>query len=120
MIDGIVSGKLTMPPKELFNRRGLPYVIAKLQSYTYTKRQAVYVNVITFDTAVCRYLLDKAAGDMVSLGGIITPKLVNVYGQTEIELDITAKAVLGGYYVQQADGKGNLFTELIPSARLVI
>jgi hypothetical protein len=47
-----------------------------------------------------------------SIGGIITPKLADDYGQAVVELNITALAVLSGYHIGQANGKGRLLAML--------
>ena len=98
MIDGIISGVLVLPPKRLFTRRASPYVIGKIDVMAVRQDgQPVHGNVIAFDAGVCTALLAMSKGDTVSLGGIITPKLADDYGQAVVELNITALAVLSGY-----------------------
>ncbi|OSI16865.1 hypothetical protein BWD09_06475 [Neisseria dentiae] len=110
MIDGIIIGKLTRPPKRLFTVRGSVYVIAKMNVHTYrVGSPPIYANIIAFDSRVCAYLLERKQGETLSLGGIITPKLTAEYGQTEIELDLTVKTIMTGYHIGQAAGKGRLF-----------
>ena len=53
-----------------------------------------------------QYLIAEAKG------GIITPKLADDYGQAVVELNITALAVLSGYHIGQANGKGRLLAML--------
>ncbi|MDO5638588.1 MAG: hypothetical protein Q4G28_01820 [Neisseria sp.] len=109
MIDGIISGKLVLTPKKMFTRRGSLYVIGKLDVMTLRpERLPVHGNVIAFDAAVCAALLAMSKGDTVSLGGVITPKHGDDYGQPVIELDITAKAIMHGYHIGQANGNGRL------------
>ena len=113
MIDGIISGVLVLPPKRLFTRRASPYVIGKIDVMAVRQDgQAVRGNVIAFDAGVCTALLAMSKGDTVSLGGIITPKLADDYGQAVVELNITALAVLSGYHIGQANGKGRLLAML--------
>ncbi|VEE98856.1 Uncharacterised protein [Neisseria canis] len=53
MIDGIISGKLTRPPKKLFTVRGSVYVIAKMNVHTYRENSPpIYANIIAFDSRV--------------------------------------------------------------------
>ncbi|QMT40401.1 hypothetical protein [Neisseria shayeganii] len=110
MIDGIISGRLSRPPKKLFTERGSVYVIAKMNVSSFNRElPAMHANVIAFDGRVCGYLLERQQGETVSLGGIITPRLTHAYGQPEIELNLTAKAVMRGYHIGQAQGKGWIF-----------
>lgn len=119
MIDGVLSGKLLLPPKTMYTVRGTEYVIAKMTVYGYANSNLQVENldgdIIAFDRAVCAELKNKKQGDVFSILGTITPilkKKPSTGQELPLTLYITARKLYDGYVTDQARGKGKIFQVL--------
>lgn len=113
MIDGIVSGKLLLQPREMRTRRGTSYLIAKMLVYGYAigtvKAQTLHGDLIVFDRAAMRELEAFKVGSVLSVCGIITPVREADLGIEETVLKIVVKSLVTGYINQQRHNQGDLF-----------
>ncbi len=107
MIDGVISGKLLLKPKTMLTGRGTPYLIAKMTVYGYqsgnVKAESVHGDLIVFDAAA------RAAGEMVTVCGVIVPVREVYQGIEETVFKVTVYGVLRDYISGQTKGKGAVF-----------
>ena len=101
MIDALISGKLHGKATERTSKAGKPYALAKVRAST-GDGEALFVNVIAFDTAPCTALLALGDGDAVALVGTLTPKAwLDREGQPRAAVDVVAAQVLSAYHVRR-------------------
>ena len=94
MIDALIAGKLTKKPVQRTGNSGKPFATANVRVAT-TGEEAVFVSVISFDSAIVAALVALDAGDSVSLSGQLTPKV----WQGKPALDLVAHGILTPYHV---------------------
>lgn len=101
MIDALIAGKLHGAPTEKTSKAGKPFVTAKVRAAA-GDGEALFVNVIAFDTTVCTALLGLGDGDAVSLSGALSPKAwIDREGNPRPALDLVAHGVLTTYHVSR-------------------
>lgn len=101
MMDGLIAGKLQGKATERTSKAGKPYALAKVRAST-GDGEALFVNVIAFDTAPCTALLALGDGDAVALAGTLTPKAwLDREGQPRAAVDLVAAQVLSAYHVRR-------------------
>lgn len=101
MIEGLIAGKLQGKATERTSKAGKPFAIAKVRAAT-GEGEALFVNVIAFDTAPCTALLALGDGDAVALAGTLTPKAwLDREGQPRAAVDLVAAQVLSAYHVRR-------------------
>jgi single-stranded DNA-binding protein len=99
MIDALIAGKLYGSPTEKTSKAGKPFVTAKVRAAA-GDGEALFVNVIAFDTTVCAALLALGEGDSLALAGSLTPKVwTDREGNTRPAMDMVAHGVLTAYHV---------------------
>lgn len=100
-MDGLIAGKLQGKATERTSKAGKPFAIAKVRAAT-GDGEALFVNVIAFDTGPCTALLALGDGDAVALAGTLTPKAwLDREGQPRPALDMVAAQVLSAYHVRR-------------------
>lgn len=113
MMEGLIAGKLQGKATERTSKAGKPFAIAKVRAAT-GEGEALFVNVIAFDTAPCTALLALGDGDAVALAGTLTPKAwLDREGQPRAAVDMVAAQVLSAYHVRR---KRETVTKPAPSA----
>lgn len=101
MIDGLIAGKLQGKATERTSKNGKPYALAKVRAAG-GDGEALFVNVIAFDTGPCTALLALGDGDSVALVGTLTPKAwLDREGQPRAAVDVVAAQVLSAYHVRR-------------------
>ena len=84
MIEGLITGRLTTDPSERTDRFGKTFMVARmratvgdggLRANTGDGPSSLFVNVVAFDPVPCNQLRELQEGDVVSLGGPLTPKV---------------------------------------------
>ncbi|MBP9940209.1 MAG: single-stranded DNA-binding protein [Comamonas sp.] len=101
MIDGLIAGKLQGKATERTSKNGKPYALAKVRAAG-GDGEALFVNVIAFDTGPCAALLALGDGDAVALAGTLTPKAwLDREGQPRAAVDMVASQVLSAYHVRR-------------------
>lgn len=101
MIDGLIAGKLQGKAAERTSKNGKPYALAKVRAAG-GDGEALFVNVIAFDTGPCTALLALGDGDAVALAGTLTPKAwLDREGQPRAAVDMVAAQVLSAYHVRR-------------------
>lgn len=98
MIDALISGKLHGKPIQRTGQSGKRFVTSRVRT-PMSDGDAVFVNVIAFDSAVGAALLALDDGDSVALSGSLTPKVWTKDGEARPSLDMVAHAVLTPYHV---------------------
>jgi hypothetical protein len=74
MIEGLVAGNIWGEPEKRLGKNNSIFVLAKVRAQG-TQPELVIANVIAFDVAACKALLDLRDGDAVSLAGSLLPKV---------------------------------------------
>lgn len=101
MMEGLIAGKLQGKATERTSKAGKPYALAKVRAAT-GDGEALFVNVIAFDTGPCTALLALGDGDAVALAGTLTPKAwLDREGQPRAAVDMVASQVLTTYQVKR-------------------
>jgi len=101
MIDGLISGKLHGAPEERTGKNGAPFVVAKVLAVS-SDGENLIVNVIAFETATCKALLNLADGDSLALAGSLTPRVwTDKQGTTRPSLDMVAHQSLSVYDIER-------------------
>lgn len=101
MIDGLIAGKMHGKAIERTSKNGKPYALAKVRAAG-GDGEALFVNVIVFDTGPCNALLALGDGDSVALAGTLTPKAwLDREGQPRAAVDVVAAQVLSAYQVRR-------------------
>lgn len=101
MMEGLIAGKLQGKATERTSKAGKPYALAKVRAAG-GDGEALFVNVIAFDTGPCTALLALGDGDSVALVGTLTPKAwLDREGQPRPALDMVAAQVLSAYHVRR-------------------
>jgi single-stranded DNA-binding protein len=99
MIDGLISGKLHGTPEERVGKNGAPFVVAKVLAAS-SDGENIIVNVIAFETATGKALLNLDEGDSVALAGNLTPRVwTDKQGAARPSLDMVAHHVLSAYAI---------------------
>jgi single-stranded DNA-binding protein len=94
MIEGLVAGHIWGDPEKRVGKNNSIFVVAKVRAQG-TQPELVIVNVIAFDNAVSKALLDLRDGDAVSLSGSLLPKVwIDKQGVSRAALDMIAGRVL--------------------------
>ena len=94
MIEGLVAGNIWGDPEKRVGKNNSLFVVAKVRAQG-TQSELVIVNVIAFDNAACKDLMDLRDGDAVSLSGSLLPKVwVDKQGVSRAALDMVASRVL--------------------------
>ena len=97
MMEGLIAGKLQGKATERTSKTGKPYALAKVRAAT-RDGEALFVNVIAFDTDPCTALLALGEGDAVALAGTLTPKAwLDREGQPRAAVDMVVSQVLTTY-----------------------
>jgi single-stranded DNA-binding protein len=101
MIDGLISGRLHGLPEERVGKNGSPFVVAKVVA-TSSDGENIIVNVIAFEVATCKALLNLEEGDALALTGNLTPRVwTDKQGTVRPSLDMVAHRALSAYEVQR-------------------
>jgi hypothetical protein len=101
MIDGLISGKLYGTPEERIGKNGAPFVVAKVLAAS-CDGENIIVNVISFESATGKSLLNLEDGDSVALVGNLTPKVwTDKQGAARPSLDMVAHQVLSVYDIER-------------------
>ena len=94
MIEGLVAGNIWGEPEKRVGKNNSIFVVAKVRAQG-SQPELVIVNVIAFDVAACKALLDLRDGDAVSLSGSLLPKVwIDKQGVSRAALDMIASRVL--------------------------
>ena len=94
MIEGLVAGNIWGEPDKRVGKNNSIFVVAKVRAQG-SQPELVIVNVIAFDVAACKALLDLRDGDAVSLSGSLLPKVwIDKQGVSRAALDMIASRVL--------------------------
>jgi single-stranded DNA-binding protein len=94
MIEGLIAGHIWGDPEKRVGKNNSIFVVAKVRAQG-TQPELVIVNVIAFDNAVSKALLDLRDGDAVSLSGSLLPKVwIDKQGVSRAALDMIAGRVL--------------------------
>ncbi|TAN11546.1 MAG: single-stranded DNA-binding protein [Burkholderiaceae bacterium] len=98
MIDALIAGKLYARPQPHTAKNGNTFATAKLRAAI--GEEALFVNVIAFETGAVAALLALDAGDSVAVTGNLTPKVWTAKdGPARPALDVVAAQVLTPYHV---------------------
>lgn len=90
MIDGLIAGRLHGLAEERTGKNGNPFVVAKVLAANIDGENLI-VNVIAFEMATCKALLQLQEGDALALAGSMTPKVwTDKQGATRPSLDMVA------------------------------
>lgn len=101
MMEGVIEGKLQGKATERASKTGKPYALAKVRAAT-GDGEALFVNVISFDTGLCTALLALGGCDAVALAGTLTPKAwLDREGQPRAAVDMLASQVLTAYQAKR-------------------
>ena len=94
MIEGLVAGTIWGEPEKRLGKNDSLFVVAKVRAQG-TQPELTIVNVIAFDHAACKALLQLQDGAAVSLSGSLLPKVwVDKQGVSRAALDMIASRVL--------------------------
>ena len=94
MIEGLVAGTIWGEPEKRLGKNDSLFVVAKVRAQG-TQPELTIVNVIAFDHAACKALLQLQDGAAVSLSGSLLPKVwVDKQGVSRAALDMIATRVL--------------------------
>jgi single-stranded DNA-binding protein len=94
MIEGLVAGNIWGEPEKRVGKNNSIFVVAKVRAQG-SQPELVIVNVIAFDNAACKVLLERRDGDAVSLSGSLLPKVwIDKQGVSRAALDMIASRVL--------------------------
>ena len=94
MIEGLIAGHIWGDPEKRVGKNNSIFVVAKVRAQG-TQPELVIVNVIAFDHAASKALLDLRDGDAVSLSGSLLPKVwIDKQGVSRAALDMIAGRVL--------------------------
>ncbi len=94
MIEGLIAGHIWGDPEKRVGKNNSIFVVAKVRAQG-TQPELVIVNVIAFDHAVSKALLELRDGDAVSLSGSLLPKVwIDKQGVSRAALDMIAGRVL--------------------------
>jgi single-stranded DNA-binding protein len=94
MIEGLVAGNIWGDPEKRVGKNNSIFVVAKVRAQG-SQPELVIVNVIAFDTGVCKALQCLRDGDAVSLAGSLSPKVwIDKQGVSRAALDMIASRVL--------------------------
>jgi len=94
MIEGLVAGHIWGDPESRAGKNNTLFVVAKVRAQG-TQPELVIVNVIAFDHAASKALLDLRDGDAVSITGSLSPKAwIDKQGVSRAALDMIAGRVL--------------------------
>jgi hypothetical protein len=94
MIEGLVAGNIWGEPEKRVGKNNSVFVVAKVRAQG-SQPELVIVNVIAFDHAVGKTLLELRDGDAVSLAGGLSPKVwIDKQGVSRAALDMIASRVL--------------------------
>ena len=74
MIDALIAGRVFGDPEQRAGKAESLFVVAKLRAQA-GDGETYLVNVIAFDSQVCRELLVLRDGDALSVVGSLTPKV---------------------------------------------
>lgn len=74
MIDALIAGRVFGDPEQRAGKAESVFVVVKVRAQA-GDGDTYLVNVIAFDSQVCRELLAMRDGDAVSLAGSLTPKI---------------------------------------------
>jgi single-stranded DNA-binding protein len=100
MIDGLIAGRLHGLAEERTGKNGNPFVVAKVLAAN-TDGENLIVNVIAFELATSKALLQLQDGDALALAGTLTPKVwTDKQGATRPSLDMVALKSLSIYDVR--------------------
>jgi single-stranded DNA-binding protein len=100
MIDGLIAGRLHGLAEERTGKNGNSFVVAKVLAAN-TDGENLIVNVIAFEMATCKALLQLQEGDALALAGSLTPKVwTDKQGTARPSLDMVAHQSLSLYDVQ--------------------
>jgi single-stranded DNA-binding protein len=94
MIEGLVAGHIWGDPEKRMGKNNSVFVVAKVRAQG-SQPELVIVNVIAFDNAACKALLELRDGDAASLSGSLLPKVwIDKQGVSRAALDMIAARVL--------------------------
>ena len=94
MIEGLIAGHIWGDPESRAGKNNTLFVVAKVRAQG-TQPELVIVNVIAFDPAAGKALLQLQDGDAVTLRGSLSPKVwVDKQGVSRSALDMVATRVL--------------------------
>ena len=94
MIEGLIAGRIWGDPVKRVGKNNSIFVVAKVRALG-TQPELVIVNVIAFDNAASKALLELRDGDAVSLSGSLLPKVwIDKQGVSRSALDMIAARVL--------------------------
>jgi len=94
MIEGLVAGHIWGEPEKRVGKNNSIFVVAKVRAQG-SQPELVIVNVIAFDNAACKALLELRDGDAVSLAGSLLPKVwIDKQGVSRAALDMITRRVL--------------------------
>ena len=94
MIEGLIAGHIWGDPEKRVGKYNSIFVVAKVRALG-TQPELVIVNVIAFDNAASKALLELRDGDAVSLSGSLLPKVwIDKQGVSRSALDMIAARVL--------------------------
>jgi single-stranded DNA-binding protein len=94
MIEGLIAGNIWGEPEKRVGKNNSIFVVAKVRALG-SQPELVIVNVIAFDTGVCKALQELRDGDAVSLAGSLSPKVwIDKQGVSRAALDMIASRVL--------------------------
>jgi single-stranded DNA-binding protein len=94
MIEGLVAGNIWGDPEKRVGKNNSIFVVAKVRALG-SQPELVIVNVIAFDSGVCKALQELRDGDAVSLSGSLLPKVwIDKQGVSRAALDMIASRVL--------------------------
>ena len=94
MIEGLIAGHIWGDPEKRVGKNNSIFVVAKVRAQG-TQPELVIVNVIAFDNAVSKALLELRDGDAVSLSGSLLPKVwIDKQGVSRAALDMIAGRVM--------------------------
>ena len=94
MIEGLIAGHIWGDPEKRVGKNNSIFVVAKVRAQG-TQPELVIVNVIAFDNAVSKGLLELRDGDAVSLSGSLLPKVwIDKQGVSRAALDMITRRVL--------------------------
>jgi hypothetical protein len=94
MIEGLVAGAIWGEPEKRVGKNNSIFVVAKVRAQG-SQPELVIVNVIAFDHAASKALLELRDGDAVSLCGSLLPKVwIDKQGVSRAALDMIASRVL--------------------------
>ena len=94
MINGLVAGRLFGDAEQRIDKGNKPFTLAKVRA-TAADGETFFVNVIAFETSLCRELEGLRDGDGVALTGSMTPRVwTDKQGNARPSLDMVASRLL--------------------------